>query len=144
MSDRVPIWKQILAGSYLIGLCALVHISVLVAGIQLLRVIDLIEMGSNTPLERFIMIVAAFFVVLLGHTFQVWIWAMKLRIAGVLQTLDDAVYFALVTTTTLGYGDVTLDKKWRIVGAMGAVSGLLTYGLSTAFLVGLMEALLRN
>lgn len=144
MSEHVPIWRQIMIGSAVLSLCALVHIANLVGGLHVLRVIDEIDVGPNSTLVRFMMIVAAFGVVLLGHTFQVWIWALTFRLSRALQSLDDAVYFALVTTTTLGYGDITLEKKWRIFGAMGAVSGLLTYGLSTAFLIGLMEALLRK
>lgn len=50
-------------------------------------------------------------------------------------SLEDAIYFALVTSTTLGYGDITLGSRWRLFGAMAAVNGLLTFGLSTAFLI---------
>ena len=66
-------------------------------------------------------------------------WATRCRSALKLftsiESLEDAVYFVLVTSTTLGYGDVTLERKWRLFGAMAAVNGLLTFGLSTAFLL---------
>ncbi len=35
----------------------------------------------------------------------------------------------------IGYGDITLGHIWRLFGAMAAVNGLLTFGLSTAFLI---------
>ncbi|MEM7240468.1 MAG: ion channel [Pseudomonadota bacterium] len=142
--DRPAIWRQILLGSAILGLCALVHILVLVGGIQALEAVDGLVTGPPAPVERITMITLSFGFVLLGHTFQVWIWAMTFYLNRSIKTLDDAVYFALVTTTTLGYGDITLGRGRRIYGAMGAVSGLLTFGLSTAFLVSLMEAMLRT
>lgn len=65
----------------------------------------------------------------------VWIWALALNALGVFTTLEEAVYFALVSFTTLGFGDVLLPVEWRILGAMAAANGLLSFGLLTAFLV---------
>ena len=81
------------------------------------------------------LIIAAFVAILLGHTLQVWVWALVLKATGAIGSLEEAVYFALVTSTTLGYGDITLERRWRVFGAMAAVNGLLTFGLSTAFLI---------
>ena len=75
---------------------------------------------------------------------QVWFWAFLFRSLDALEEWSDAVYFSLVTTTTLGYGDITLDPKFRVVGAMAAVAGLMTYGLSTAFLVGVASGLISS
>ncbi|MDG1208243.1 MAG: zinc ribbon domain-containing protein, partial [Paracoccaceae bacterium] len=47
------------------------------------------------------MIVAAFIAILIGHTIQVWIWALALWLIAAIRSLEDAVYFALVTSTTL-------------------------------------------
>ena len=52
-----------------------------------------------------------------------------------LPTLDDAVYFSLVTFTTLGYGDITLDEKWRVLAAFEAANGIIMFGWTTAIIV---------
>lgn len=65
----------------------------------------------------------------------VWIWALALNALGVFTTLEEAVYFALVSFPTLGFGDVLLPVEWRILDAMAAANGLLSFGLLTAFLV---------
>lgn len=67
-----------------------------------------------------------------------------IRVTGAISSLGDAIYFALVTTTTLGYGDITLARDFRNFGAIAAVAGLLTFGLGTAFLIGAMEAALTG
>ncbi len=123
-------WKQIALGSAVLAVASSVHIAVLVAAIGLLPAIA----GDVGGLNWFL-ILAAFVAILLGHTLQVWIWALILRAIGAIHALEDAVYFTLVTSTTLGYGDITLGHRWRLFGAMAAVNGLLTFGLSTAFLI---------
>lgn len=75
---------------------------------------------------------------------QVWIWAIVFVMAGTLPDLAEAIYFSLVTYTTLGYGDVVVGSGVRIFGAMAAVTGLLNFGFSTAFLVGLFARLMRD
>lgn len=68
-------------------------------------------------------------------TVGVWVWALAFRLIGVFPDLEQAVYFALVSFTTLGYGDVLLPVGWRILGGMAAANGLLNFGLMTAVLV---------
>ena len=68
-------------------------------------------------------------------TAGVWIWALTLRALDIFVTVEAAVYFSLVSYTTLGYGDVTLAPAFRILGAMASVTGILMFGLTTAFLV---------
>jgi len=66
----------------------------------------------------------------------VWIWSSGFVLSGALPDWNTAVYFSLVTYTTLGYGDVILGPGLRIFAAFSAVTGLLGFGISTAFLVG--------
>lgn len=68
-------------------------------------------------------------------TLDVWLWAFAFQVLGVFPDLEHAVYFALVSFTTLGYGDVLLPVEWRILGGMAAANGLLNIGLMTAFMV---------
>ncbi|HSG55487.1 MAG TPA: ion channel, partial [Paracoccaceae bacterium] len=68
-------------------------------------------------------------------TAGVWLWALTLMALGVFETLELAVYFALVAFTTLGFGDVLLPLEWRLLGGMAAANGLLNIGLVTALLV---------
>lgn len=85
---------------------------------------------------KLVLVVAVVSLWVLGVvTLGVWIWALALNALGVFTTLEEAVYFALVSFTTLGFGDLLLPVEWRILGAMAAANGLLSFGLLTAFLV---------
>ncbi len=62
---------------------------------------------------------------------------------GALPGFAEAIYFAIVTYTTLGYGDIVLDANFRVFAALSSVTGLLNFGLSTAFLVGILSRLFQ-
>ncbi|SHH55286.1 potassium channel family protein [Marivita hallyeonensis] len=72
------------------------------------------------------------------HLAQIALWACVLwMLVADLSAFQDAFYFTLVTYTTVGYGDLTLDDGSRIFGAMAAFAGILGFGMSTAFLVNI-------
>ncbi|NKB51419.1 MAG: two pore domain potassium channel family protein [Rhizobiaceae bacterium] len=140
----MTIVTQILLGSIVLGICSMLHIVLLVAAIKLLRRMAPHDRASRSLLHVIKLLVLGFGIVLFAHTLQVWIWALSFIALGTLPNISDAIYFSLVTYTTVGYGDVTVGGGFRVFGAMAAVTGLLNFGLSTAFLVGLFERMLPN
>lgn len=73
-------------------------------------------------------------------TVDVWLWAAIFDLLGVLPTLEASIYFALVSFTTLGYGDVVLPESWRLLGGMCGANGFMIFG----FLVAMLVEALRN
>ncbi|MEZ5885806.1 MAG: potassium channel family protein [Paracoccaceae bacterium] len=73
-------------------------------------------------------------------TIWVWLWALTFYALELFPGLEPCVYFALVSFTTLGYGDVLLPHEWRLLGGMTAANGFLNFGILVA---SLTEAL-RN
>ena len=72
------------------------------------------------------------------HIAESCLWALLYFIAGQTSSIQEALYFSIVTATTVGYGDVTLQGDWRIVVSWQAMSGLLLFGASTAALFQLV------
>jgi Ion channel len=54
------------------------------------------------------------------------------------------VYFAFVNYTTPGYGDVTPVERWRLLGPMTAMNGLLMFGWSTAVIFEVLRRMVRS
>lgn len=71
----------------------------------------------------------------------VWIWAVTFLALGVFETLEAALYFAVVSFTTLGFGDVILEQEWRRPSGFIAANGFILFSLSTAFLIEAMRRL---
>ena len=77
--------------------------------------------------------------VMLVQTANVWVWAVTFYLAGVFHSFEPSLYFSLVTFSTLGFGDIILDEKWRILSGLTAANGLLSFGWSTAYMVELVR-----
>ena len=54
---------------------------------------------------------------------EIWTWALFYYFFDVIVDLESALYFSTVTFTTVGYGDVVLDKGWRILSSVEALNG---------------------
>jgi hypothetical protein len=132
----VSVHFQIILGSTLLVICLLIHLGIQVWVARKLRSYkDKFYRPSGRTV--FLTCSAVVIVLLFSHTVQLYIWALSLWLLGALPGNEEPIYFSLVTYTTVGYGDVTLGPAFRIFGAMASVTGILAFGLTTAFLVGL-------
>jgi len=75
----------------------------------------------------------------LASIVEIWIWAGLYRHLGVIESLEEALYFSTVTFTTLGYGDVVLAAPWRLVASFEAANGLFLFGWSTALVFAVAQ-----
>jgi hypothetical protein len=71
-------------------------------------------------------------VLMAAHTIEVFVRAFAYSIFGAAPEGADLVYFAFVNYATLGYGDVLPVERWRLLGPLTAMNGMLLYGWSTA------------
>ncbi|MEL6409108.1 MAG: ion channel [Pseudomonadota bacterium] len=67
------------------------------------------------------------------------VWAIAFLAMGVASGFWQAVYFSIVTLTTLGYGDLVPPENAQMVAAFCAMAGLFLVGLSTAFVVEILR-----
>ena len=56
-------------------------------------------------------------------------------------TFETALYFSAVTYTSLGYGDIVLDSRWRLLCGFEAIDGLVLFGVTTALLFIIFQRL---
>lgn len=69
------------------------------------------------------------------HSAQIWVYAFFYLGLGEFSSLEEALYFSTSTFTTVGFGDIVLNEKWRMFAAAESANGFLLIGWSTAFLV---------
>ncbi len=81
---------------------------------------------------------------MLAHTAEIFVWSVVYGIVGAAPAGSDLLDFAFVNYTTLGYGDVTPLKEWRLVGPMTAMNGILMFGWSTALLFEVLRKTIEH
>jgi Ion channel len=84
-------------------------------------------------------IVTGVLFVMLVHSIQVWIWAHIFQWVGAFSDMEPALYFSLVSFSTVGFGDITLGPDWRLLSALAAANGFISFGWSTAYMVELVR-----
>ncbi|MFY0616539.1 MAG: two pore domain potassium channel family protein [Shimia sp.] len=134
--------QQLLWGTIVLSACAIIHVGLLAFMVEALEKIGQWITHKGRFMRTAILTGSAFGMIVGSHTVQVWLWAYVLIYMGAFEHLYNALYFSLVTYTTVGYGDVVLPVGFRVFGAFGGVTGILCFGISTAFLVSLIGRLL--
>ena len=76
------------------------------------------------------------------HVLEAFLWAllyMLLPAQAGLKNLHEALYFSLVTFTTLGYGDITIHEKWQLLTGIEGMVGIVVFGMTTALLFAVIQ-----
>ena len=76
-----------------------------------------------------------------GHMMQIAIWAILFVYLGEFSVFLTAFYHSAVNFASLGYGDIVMSEKWRLLGALEASNGVLMFGLSAGTLLSVMTRL---
>ncbi|SFU13162.1 potassium channel family protein [Sedimentitalea nanhaiensis] len=140
----MSLMQQILWGSGFLGLCLLLHVASLALGMHVLTLAMRWVARLRPAAQTAIALTLVLSTLLASLTAQTWIWSIFWISNGTLPDWNTAVYFSLVTFTALGYGDVVLGPEARVFASFAAVTGLLGFGLSSAFLVAVMTRLLTE
>lgn len=87
------------------------------------------------------LLLAATLGVIAIHTVEIWLYAALYYGLGAFSAFEEGLYFSTVTYASIGYGDVLMQRDWRILGAIEGAVGIIMLGWSTAFLVSLLAQL---
>lgn len=86
-----------------------------------------------------IILLGSFFTLMLAHFAEAAVWGLFLRATRLLPTISEGIYFTAASITTVGYGDILLTYPWRHLGTLIAITGVLMFGCSTAFLFVILQ-----
>jgi len=70
---------------------------------------------------------------------EVTAWAGLYLVLHAIEGLEKAVYFSMVTFTTLGYGEIVLDERWRLLASFEAANGIIMFGWTTAIVIAVVQ-----
>ena len=132
-------WHQIAVGSVLVIATTLAHGAGTVVA---LRVLSRASRLHRTHIGRGLVLSALVLVMFLVSVADALLWAYAYVEVGAISDAETAMYFSMVTFTTLGYGDVTLGTYWRLLASFEAANGIIMFGWTTALIVAYMQRML--
>ena len=82
---------------------------------------------------------AVMLLLVLGNLGQIAIWASLFLALKEFSFFAEAFYFSAVNFATLGYGDIIMSEKHKLLGPLEALNGILMVGLSTSSLLFIFQ-----
>lgn len=89
----------------------------------------------NKKIVKLLLTTALFLLFL--NFLEAFVWALVYYITPSItefETLEKAMYFSLVTFTSLGYGEITISSSHRLLTGFEAMNGILLLGWSTTMM----------
>ncbi len=121
----------------MVVITSLIHLMGLTVLIWIMRVTkapDHVKMSVLHASAIIMLIVLGLFVV---HTIEVWLYAVLYYELELFGTFEASLYFSTSVFTTVGFGDLVVGPRWRLLTAIESANGFLLLGWSTAFLISL-------
>ncbi|MEM6539229.1 MAG: ion channel [Pseudomonadota bacterium] len=131
MSDLTD---QGIASVVIIASTTFIHAVFIALAAALIRAGGIGASGSFRVFRDTILLVMVALILSFAHALEIGIWAGAFLRLQIFNDLETALYFSAVSYTTLGFGDLIVERPWRLLSGAAAANGLLLFGLSAAFL----------
>jgi hypothetical protein len=129
---------KIIIASFLMMVTTAIHTEGMLLAIRVVRSQDV---GSVQRLRRshLYRIGGVVILMFLASLAEVIVWATTYIALNAIHGFEKALYFSMVTYTTLGYGDILLDERWRLLASFEAANGVIMFGWSTAVVMAAVQ-----
>jgi hypothetical protein len=97
-------------------------------------------MDRHHPVAAFTLVIGAttlFATFLLAA--EASLWAVLFWILGALPDYESSMLYSLNAITAYGHESLFLEHRWQLLGAIESLNGCLLFGLTTAFLFGMIQ-----
>ena len=132
--------RELLNAFVLVSICVVLHAGGIVVFARFLtRRFSPAELTTVT--RQSLLLILIFAMVITLHLIETGVWAMFYFWNDLFPDYETALYFSLGTYSTIGYGDVVLPQRWRLLGGIEGISGVLLCGLSGAFIFTVVNVL---
>jgi len=130
--------RQFLFGGAVSAVNISLHALVMTVLVQIARNASTRSKSHNSQ-HLLLVMIPTVLVLMLTHAIEVVVWGISYWLVDAAPVGTDRVYFAFVNYTTLGYGDVVPVVRWRLLGPITAMNGVLLFGWSTAVIFDVLR-----
>lgn len=129
------IWTNFALGTVLVVITLLIHSIGLYALSRLLKRTNSRFRPHRTRAGTVAVMSATVFGLFVVHSIEIWVWAFAYLWIGAVASLHDALFFSILSFSTLGAEVISVSPEWQLFGSIEGVNGFLLIGWSTAFLI---------
>lgn len=69
------------------------------------------------------------------------LWASVYLWLNTIETSEQALYFSMVSYTTLGYRDIVLEQKYHVLSSVEAADSIIMFGWTTSMVIANLQKL---
>ena len=89
-------------------------------------------------------LLSSMIIMMLGNFVQIVAWGILFVALDEFGEYYEAIYHSAVNYASLGYGDIVMSKRWKMLGPLEAVNGVLMLGMTSAALVVILTQLIKG
>lgn len=86
-----------------------------------------------------VMTIAVLLMIVL-HGLEAVAWGVAYKMLGLFASFRPAMLYSLGAMTGFGAGSLSLPAHWSMMGVLQSLAGLLLFGLTTAFMFGMIQS----
>ena len=89
-------------------------------------------------------LLSSMIIMMLGNFVQIVAWGILFVVLDEFGEYYEAIYHSAVNYASLGYGDIVMSTRWKMLGPLEAVNGVLMLGMTSAALVVILTQLIKG
>ena len=136
--------QHILIGVLLLFLTTLVHSGFTIFVISILRGLHAGHRAMRSQWSRALLVAGMVLMMVMASLIEVVLYAAAYLRLGAIEGVERAVYFSMVTFTTLGYGEIVLGEDWRMLASFEAANGIILFGWTTALIFAFIQYMIET
>ena len=82
-------------------------------------------------------------IMMFGNFVQIALWGFLFVALNEFDEPYEAIYHSAVNFASLGYGDIVMSTRWKMLGPLEALNGVLMLGMTSAALMAIMGLIIK-
>lgn len=134
-------FQQLAAAALLVALTLCLQCAGVAVTVEWLKTVAIRSVRKLPIAHSAVLVMQTTMAIILLQGAIILLWADGYR-RLCLWSWQSAFYFSAASYSTVGYGDVVLPSRWRLLGPLESMMGVLMCGISVSLLFALINRLL--
>jgi hypothetical protein len=102
------------------------------------------QSGGSARSRDILLLSLVTLLMMISNFLQIAIWAAIFMLLGEFGNFNTALYHSGVNFAALGYGDIVMSERWRLLGPIEAANGIQMVGVSPAVITAAVLDVIKS